>query len=550
MTSGPVLKAIAAASALALTLPLSAVAHDDAPAKTTVPEVTPVVETAQGKVQGFKDNGIQEYLGLRYAAPPIGALRFQPPAPPESWDGIYDATRMGAPAMQMYTPSGTRVTEFTRQIQTIFPTDGETKIDNEDALFLNVWTPGADGEKRPVMVWFHGGGYAYGSGNWPAYDGRNLAEKGDAVVVTVNHRLNAFGYMYLADRFGDDFARSGNLGNLDLIASLEWVEENIEAFGGDPDNVTIMGESGGGSKVSHLMATPAADGLFDKAIVQSGPGGTAVSIEDAIKTADAVLDQAGIETAEDLMTIPADDLLEAAFRAQEEMGGIFAGRLELRPVADGVVLPGDPFLPTAPEQSSDVPLMIGWNKDEMTLFVASQPWFGMLTDGMLDAMAGTFGEAGPALVENYRALLGEDATPTDVAVRAMGTRFIQGSYIIADQKARQEDAPVYMYRLTYETPVSGGILKTPHTLEIPFMFDNVEESRVLVGPGAAPVQLGEMMSDAWISFARTGTPTSDLLPDWQPYSLEDRMVMEFNVEPEMVSDPEKGAREILSGGGE
>ena len=517
----------------------------------TVPirEVTPVVDTAQGKVQGFMDDGVEEYLGLRYAAPPVGARRFQPPAPPESWKGIYDATSYGAPAMQMYDPSGNRETEFTRQIQQIFSTAGDSKIDNEDALFLNVWTPASDDAKRPVMVWFHGGGYAYGSGGWPAYDGRNLAEKGDVVVVTVSHRLNAFGYLYLADRFGEEFAESGNLGNLDLIASLEWVRDNIEAFGGDPANVTIMGESGGGMKVSDLLATPAADGLFHKAIIQSGPGVTAVSKEDAIK-ADAVLDEADIDTVEDLMTIPADDLIAAAFRAQKKLGGPFSDGLKLRPVADGVVLPGNQFLPSAPEQTSDVPLIIGWNKDEMTLFLASQPWFGMLNDDALDGMASMFGEQGPALVANYRELLGEDATATDVAVRAAGARFIIGSYTIADQKSAQGDAPVYMYRLTYETPVSDGILKSPHTLEIPFMFANVEESRVLVGPGEAPVKLGEMMSDAWISFAKTGTPSSELLPDWQPYTTEDRMVMEFNVNPEMVSDPEKGAREIMSGGGE
>ncbi|HBJ91750.1 MAG TPA: carboxylesterase, partial [Hyphomonadaceae bacterium] len=161
------------------------------------------------------------------------------------------------PAMQMYSPSGPRTTDFTRQLQTIFPTLAEEKFDNEDALFLNVWTPGVDDEARPVMVWFHGGGYAYGSGGWAAYDGRNLAEHGDVVVVTVNHRLNLFGYMYLGDAFGEGYAASGNAGNLDLVASLEWVRDNIAEFGGDPNNVTIMGESGGGSKVSHLLATPA-----------------------------------------------------------------------------------------------------------------------------------------------------------------------------------------------------------------------------------------------------------------------------------------------------
>ena len=233
---------------------------------------TPVVATDKGRVQGVKQGKADAFLGIRYAAPPLGELRFQPPRPPEAWDGIADATGPGAPCMQLYAASGPNESALTRQIQTIFPTSTEAKTDNEDCLFLNVWTPAADAGKRPVMVWFHGGGYAYGSGNWPAYNGRNLAEKGDVVVVTVNHRLNAFGYLNLAEAFGPEFAASGNVGNLDLVRSLEWVRDNIAAFGGDPGNVTIMGESGGGSKVSHLMAMPLANGLFHKAIVQSGPG--------------------------------------------------------------------------------------------------------------------------------------------------------------------------------------------------------------------------------------------------------------------------------------
>ena len=516
----------------------------EAGAAGTVPQVTPIVSTEAGKVQGFMENGIEAYLGLRYAKAPVGELRFMPPVAPDSWDGIADATSMGAPAMQMYTPSGPRVTDFTRQLQVIFPTLRESKIDNEDALFLNVWTPSSDDGKRPVMVWFHGGGYAYGSGGWEAYDGRNLAEKGDVVVVTVNHRLNLFGYLYLADRFGEEFAASGNLGNLDLVASLEWVRDNIAAFGGDPDNVTIMGESGGGSKVSHMMATPAADGLFHKAIIQSGAAVTSGDRQIAARLADELLTEAGIETVDALRSIPAEELLLAG-RAVLARNSAGFRRASFGPIVDGVVLPRNQFVPSAPEQSRDVPVMVGWNKDEMTIFNASQPWFGTLTEEGLTDMAVRLGPDGPALVEHYKTEMPGDS-PTYIANRAMGVRFIQGTYILADQKVRQGGAPVYMYRLTYDTPVNGGVFRSPHTLDIPFMFNNVEESRILVGPGDAPVALGAMMSDAWISFAKTGVPGSPLLPEWPAYNLETRPAMEFDEEPKITDDPEKGAREIFS----
>ncbi len=507
-----------------------------------VPDVSPVVETEYGRVQGLSEDGIHAFRGLRYGAPPIGDLRFMPPADPQSWDGIADAVDLGAPCMQAYSPSGSRVTDFTRQMNTLFPTWSESKIDNEDCLFLNVWTPGTEGS-RPVMVWFHGGGYAYGSGGWPAYDGANLARRGDVVVVTVNHRLNLFGYLNLAPIFGEAFAGADNAGNADLVQSLEWVRDNIAAFGGDPNNVTIMGESGGGSKVSHMLATPAADGLFHRAIIQSGPGVTSGDAAEAEDLARQLLAEAGIETAEQLRTAHPEALLSAMRAVMARIGEGFGGP-SFGPIVDGEFLPRHPFVPTAPEQSSDIPVMIGWNKDEMTLFTASQPWFGVLTDEMLDAMAPQFGDSAPELIANYRAE-NPDYSPTHIANRAMGARFVQGSYILADAQARS-GAPVYVYRLTWETPVNGGIFRAPHTLDIPLMFDNVDRSRVLVGPGEAPERLADMMSEAWISFARTGTPSSDHLPDWPRYAPDSRMVMEFDLEPQVVDDPEAGAREILS----
>lgn len=534
--SGPRFKALLASLCALLAASVSA--------QDSVPPTTPVVDTALGQVQGLTDDGILEFLGIPYAAPPIGDLRFKPPQPAKPWEGIHDAVTLGAPCMQMYSASGPRTSDFTRQIQTIFPTLGEAKIDNEDCLFLNVWTPAADGAKRPVMVWFHGGGYAYGSGGWPAYDGRNLAEKGNVVVVTVNHRLNVFGYLYLGDRFGEDFAASGNAGNLDLVASLEWVRDNIAAFGGDPGKVTIMGESGGGSKVSHMLATPAANGLFHRAVIQSGPGVTSGRKEKAAELAEKFLAEAGADTLDALRALPADEILAAAGRAQAGRSRAEGG---FGPIVDGVVLERDPFVPTAHEMSKEVPVLIGWNKDEMTLFTAAQPWFGALTDAALDQMAKGFGDHGPALVEAYRKE-NPDYSPTHIANRAMGARFVTGTYALADAQSRLGGAPVYVYRLTWETPANGGIFKSPHTLEIPLMFDNVEESRVLVGETEEANVLGDMMSDAWITFARSGKPSSELLPEWPAYTADKRLVMEFDLEPAVADDPERAARELLGGG--
>ena len=541
-----VLAVFALGAATACSTALTAPAEDPTADAAAVPAVTPIVETKYGKVQGFKDDGIDAFLGVRYGKAPVGALRFKPPVAPDPWDGIMDATTLAAPAMQLYSPSGPITSDFTRQMQTIFPTGGEAKIDNEDALFLNVWTPSADTGNRPVMVWFHGGGHMYGSGGWPAYDGRNLAEKGDVVVVTVNHRLNLFGYMYLGDRFGSAYADSGNVGDLDLIASLEWVRDNISKFGGDPNNVTIMGESGGGAKVSHMLAIPKANGLFHKAIIQSGPGVTSGRTDKAAKVTNLILAEAGIRSSLDLQTIPAEDLIAAARRvSKKHPGDGFRRTVNFGPMVDGRTLMRDPFIPAAPEQSKDIPVMIGWNKDEMTLFTASQPWFGVLDEDGLAKMMEGMGPGSVALAKSYRAE-NPDYSPAHIANRVMGARFVAGSYALADAKARQGGAPVYMYRLTWETPVSNGAFRSPHTLDIPFMFNNAEESRVLVGPGDDPLQIEAMMSDAWISFARTGTPESSLLPDWPAYNAETRSVLEFDLEPRITDDPEQAAREILS----
>ena len=514
------------------------------------PVASAVVATKSGAVQGVARNGVSAFEGIPYGAPPTGDRRFLPPQPAAPWQNVLVAAGPGAPAMQLYDRPHTG-SALGLQLATVFPMRSEEKIDNEDCLFLNVWTPGADAKRRPVMVWLHGGGFAYGSGAWPIYDGANLARAGDVVVVSVNHRLNAFGYLDLAERAGAAYAHSGNAGMLDLVLALEWVRDNAAAFGGDPGNVTLFGESGGGAKVSTLLAMPAAQGLFHKAIVQSGPGVRGISREAARKVANAVLAELGLAQAEGaalreaLRTLGASQILEATRAAQAKAGPGFDA-FPLGPVVDGDVLPRDPFAPDAPPTARDVPILIGWNKDEMTLFSNTAPWFGKLGDAELPALArGLVGDRAGALVAAYRKLH-PDYTPTYLYNAMLGDAFMMvDSLRIAERKAAQGGAPAYVYLLAWETPVGDGVFKSPHTLEIPLVFRNVDRALALTGESDAARALERRMSDAWIAFARTGDPNTEELPDWPAYDARRRPTMVFDVVPRVEDDPKAEARRLL-----
>ena len=335
-------------------------------------EPTDVVSTSNGPVRGYREGGLSIFKGVRYAAAPVGKLRFAPPQRPPVWSEVVDTVSLGAPAIQVGIPPG----EITGGRSAGDPPAPGQPGTDEDCLVLNVWTPkAARGGKRPVMVWLHGGGYANGSGGADMYDGEALARRGDVVMVTVNHRLNVFGYLHLGDLGGHP--SSGEAGMLDIVLVLEWVRDNIARFGGDPGNVTIFGESGGGMKVSLLMAMPAAAGLFHRAIIQSGPGLRAASREAATRNAQALLDKLGIKAGElgKLETLSATQIQDAAaaITPTGPMGGF-------GPCVDGVALPRDPFTPDAPAISKDVPVLIGTNKDEATLFLFADPRFGEYTE--------------------------------------------------------------------------------------------------------------------------------------------------------------------------
>lgn len=500
-------------------------------AQTRTADGHPVASTRAGKVRGAMDDGIYVFKGIPYGAATGGANRFKPPQALKPWKGERDATRFGDQCPQMPPTGGAERPDAT------VPT-------SEDCLVLNVWTPGLrDGGKRPVMVWLHGGGYVSGSGASPLYEGKRLAQRGDTVIVTLNHRLNAFGYLYLAEIAGPAYADSGNVGQLDLIAALQWVRDNIEEFGGDPALVTLFGESGGGGKVGTLMAMPLAKGLFHRAILQSGFGLAAILAEDASKTADTVLKHLSLsrDQAGQLQNISAAKLLDALRKAT---GGTPLG---VGPVVDGRSVPRHPFTPEAPALSADIPLIVGSNKDETTFLFPPPDAFNLdwisLRKHLVDALPDVDVDQVVAKLRRIR----PRATPSDLYFTVtteigMGTN----ARTLATRKAAQQAAPVFLYRMEWETPVNGGRMRAHHALDLPLMFDNVANAPSMVGEGAADAQqVADAMSAAWLMFARTGNPNAPGLVYWPPFNSELQPTMIFDVVSRAVSDPIHDVRLLL-----
>jgi para-nitrobenzyl esterase len=496
-----------------------------------------IVETSNGPVRGLGEDGIHVFKGVRYAAPPVGDLRFKPPVQPEPWSKPVDAFEYGNRAMQGTGPGE--------------PPAGVQKTD-EDCLFLNVWTPGLDGKNRPVMVWLHGGGFSSGSGGDSFCNGKNLSRKGDVVVVTVNHRLNVFGYLQLGEEWRPAYASSGQAGMLDIVMSLKWVKDNISRFGGDPGNVTIFGESGGGRKVAMLMAMEPAKGLFHKAIIESGSGLDAPSKDEAVALGRDLLKNLGIAEGDTDALINTD--AGKIFSAQPSMppsppspsGQLTVPIGGFVPCVDGIALKRKPFIPDAPSVSADIPLMIGSNKDEMAIFHGNDPKFGKYTDeefiehvrGVLPAKADEFIPALRAAFPDY--------SPTDLIV---ATDSLKGYFIAtafqAERKAALNGAPVYVYLMAWETLADNGRLRAHHALDVPLVFNNVEATRSMVGPGPEPQRMADLMSSVWVAFARTGNPNTEGLPQWPSYTAENRSTMVFDTESHVVEKPHESIRRIL-----
>ncbi len=497
-----------------------------------------IAEISSGKIRGVVNQGIRIFKGVPYGGPVDGPRRFLAPAKPAPWAGVRDALDYGPRAIQddnafAMPPALLKVFQFAEPL----PTD-------ENCLVLNVWTPAVnDGRKRPVMFWCHGGAFIAGSGSSPWYDGTNLARKGDVVVVTINHRLNVFGFLHLDELGGGEaFASSGSVGMLDIVAALEWVRDNIASFGGDAGNVTIFGESGGGAKVSVLMAMPAARGLFHKAIIQSGPAVEMASREDATATARDVLTELGLSESQlgELRRVSAEQLKRAqsaVVRKASMMAFANRRRTGFNPVIDGKNLPGGPFEPVAPAISAAVPLMIGTNKDEMALFFGLAPWLDNLDDAALRDRARMFvGERGDAILESYRRARPNDS-PRDLILAISSDQAMRmPSLVTADRKAAQAGAPVFVYLFTWETPVLEGRLKSAHAMEIPFVFDTLK-SAPMTGDSPARFALAEKMSNTWIAFARSGNPNNAAIPNWPAYSTAKRPTMIFDNQCRVENDP-------------
>jgi para-nitrobenzyl esterase len=503
----------------------------------TAEKRSPVVQTTNGKVRGYVDGGVSVFKGLRYGADTGGARRFQPPVKPEPWTDVRDALAYGAASMQ--TGKGE---------------EGETL--SEDCLFLNVWTPAkaskkdalADGGQRPVMFYIHGGAYNGGSGGSPWYEGTKLARRGDVVVVTVNHRLNAFGYLYLARLFNDPtVADSGNAGQLDLVLALQWVRDNIAAFGGDPNRVMLFGQSGGGAKIATLMAMPAAKGLFHRAATMSGQQVTAGGPFNATKRAKAFMDKLGIKDLAGLRALPAQDMLNGlkAIDPIAGQGGVYMG-----PVLDQRSLDRHPFFPDASPVGLGVPMMCGNTHDETKGFIGwDAKAFPQTWDEVIARLPGQFAariDIDPETVVAFYRKTYPNYSPSDVYFAASTAGRSWKAAIIQDEERAKAGVPAWAYQVNWKSPKDGGIFGAPHTIDIGLVFGTLDAKGSIVGAGPESVAMSNTMSDAFVNFARNGDPNGGALPKWEPYTLPRRQTMVFDNTSRMEDDPRGAEREFFN----
>jgi para-nitrobenzyl esterase len=478
----------------------------------------PVVRTIHGPVQGVRQDGLLVFRGLRYGAD-TGPRRFQPPTAPRPWKDPLPCVAYGHAS----------------------PQRGKEADQSEDCLVLNLWTPGADKGRRPVMLYIHGGAYATGSGSSPLYDGARLAGRGDVVVVTVNHRLGPFGYLYL-NRLIPGFEDGGNTGMLDLVLALRWVRDNIAAFGGDPERVMLFGQSGGGAKIATLMAMPAARGLFHRAATMSGQQLTASGPGNATRRTQALLEALKARP-EELATMPAARILEALSATDPVIG---SGGLYFGPVLDERSLTRHPFYPDAPPQSAGVPMIIGNTHDETRGFFSDPETFALTWDDLPGRLIPQLRvDIDPHLVvARYRQLY-PAYSPTDVFFAATtAARSWRAAIVEAELRAAQ-GSPAFAYQLDWASPKDGGKWGAPHTLDIPLVFGTLDAPGSITGVGEDAKRVSGLMMDAFIRFARGGDPNGAGLPTWEPYSLARRQTMVWNVEPRLVDDPRGEERKLF-----
>jgi para-nitrobenzyl esterase len=495
--------------------------------------MTPVVQTASGRVRGIVRFGVNQFWGVPYAASAAGPNRFMPPAKPSPWTGIRECVEVGHRSPQ--DPDG--------PISEVFALDRQEPM-GEDCLNLNVFTPSLGAGNRPVMVWLHGGGFAGGSGNWLLYEGTNLARKEDVVVVSVTHRLNLFGFLYLAELGGGErWANSSNVGMQDVVAALGWIKENIAAFGGNPAHVTTFGQSGGGSKVTTLMAMPSAKGLMHRAIAMSGAQVRGATRENATRAAEQFLGKLGVKPNQlDRLQQFTWQQLQEAFFSEPRIQGLAGG-----PVVDGRSLPRDQWSPDAPAVSADVPLMMGSTETE-DAWSDPPPPLQMAEDEMLTRVRRIVrNDDGKAreLVALYRKTHpGISNTDVYLIMNADNTRRANAQ-LLSELKTTQGKAAAYLYFFNWRSPVHKGQMKAYHTLDIPFAFYNIDQAASMTGAKQDRYALAHKMSAAFAAFARSGNPNHADLPMWPTFNARSYPTMVFGTDCRVMNDPNREERLAL-----
>ncbi|MDQ3846866.1 MAG: carboxylesterase family protein [Bacteroidota bacterium] len=500
------------------------------------------VEITHGRIRGYRIDGVNIFKGIPYAGRTSGDRRFRRPAKLEPWSGVRDALTLGAPAMQG-------------------PRRGEPEP-SEDCLFLNVWTPANDNKKRPVMFYNHGGGFVIGSGGAAGQDGANLARNFDVVVVETNHRLGLLGFLFFEGIAGPEYEGSGNNGMLDIVEGLKGVNANISQFGGDPNNVMIWGESGGGAKTSCLYAMPSAAPYFNKASIESGPGVRMMDKETAHENTLQLLKELNIPVSnwKKLLEVPAAELLNMQaklpfvppFQEKNKNKGMMRRNAGgFGPVVDGKALPHHPFDPTAPEISRNKPLLVGWNEDEYTFFAWERKdteSFKLDFEGLQKKLEPQYGEDTKKIIDTYRkARLNASAPDIFVAISSI-TMMGLGSIEIAEKKAKQNAAPVYLYNFGYKSevriPGTDYAMGTPHAMDISFKFNNEvppkngEQAKPSFFGGNRPERFiaSRNFAELWTTFARTGKPAAKGAPEWPAYNLSNRPTMRIDTKCEVIND--------------
>ena len=500
-----------------------------------------MVEVSYGRLRGTNENGVDVFRGIPFTKPPVGALRFQPPERPESWSGVRDATRFGPGSHQANRP-------LAPVLGIVVPEQ------SEDCLTLNVWTPSAtDGARRPVMVWIHGGAWVIGAGSEPTYDGAHLARRGDVVVVTLNYRLGPFGFLR-GKELGAGLDSTGNEGILDVIAALEWVQGEIAAFGGDPRNVTVFGNSAGAVNVACLLTAPRARGLFHKAILQSGSLNLVRTPQAAIAATHSILQELEIapEHAGRLRDLPAAALIAAQ--------NAVAGRSLLppfSPVADGDLIPARPFAAIAAGSSRGVPLIVGTNLEEMKLYRFLDPTIDALDEPGLDARCamlfpGADAEGRPhgrRIAAAYRAARGSrgaDISPAEIWLAISTDQFFRAPATKLAELHATHTPDVFVYELGWKGTTPGKPQGAVHAIELPFVFGTLDSSELGTAAGRTPAAhaLCGQIQDAWLSFARTGRPASATLPAWAPYAAPKRTTLELGERSALAAAPREPERAL------